>query len=106
MTSLVSSIGHRSESLSDNGAPQALSGHRAALRNNIQGGVDAPVLKSRWSVLELLIRCSQVSGLEVAATQGGGPLWRYASQVPITYAVYYDQPYILGFLNDLLIRVP
>ncbi|WVX50916.1 hypothetical protein ROLI_040160 [Roseobacter fucihabitans] len=49
--------------------------------------------------------CGQVSGLIDAATHGGGPLWRYARRFPITYAVCNDQPYILGFPNDLEICV-
>ena len=51
-------------------------------------GVDAPRLNLASVDFETTDHGSKVSGLVVAATHGGGPLWRYAIRVPITYAAY------------------
>jgi 3-oxoacyl-[acyl-carrier protein] reductase len=49
--------------------------------------VDAPSDASRFfDSSEHVIECGHVSGLEGAALTCRGPVWRYADQVPITFA--------------------
>ncbi|MEP3778499.1 MAG: hypothetical protein ABJM82_15855, partial [Shimia thalassica] len=63
--------------------------------------VDAPWLNLASVSLGTTDQGSQVSGLVVAATHGGGPLWRYAIRVPITYAAYFWPRAYSGYSSSI-----
>ena len=58
-----------------------------AVMTGLDSCVDAPGDASRFfDSSEHVIECGHVSGLEGAALTCRGPVWRYADQVPITFA--------------------